>query len=828
MRKFFRRLSAFLQRRRLRQELAEEMAAHREMMPPDRQRNFGNTLRLQEEAADEWGWTIVEQFRQDAVYGMRSLLRSPGFTLTALAVLAIGIGVNLAEIHLLQAQRHRIHVRDIDSLTQLLRVTTDGARGSFSVPAIEFYGRYNTTFSSVIAETRVQGVFQAGDSDRLHCGLVSGNYFRELGITPLYGRMLDGEDEKAGSPPVAVLGHAYWQSRFGGDPSIVQKMIRLNDKPVQVVGIAPPEFGGLIDLPTPVWMPISQYGYLTRDSSLMTDYATRRTSMFGRIKPGVSLEVAEAELRSLTGSLRNVQPRYVDRNEWIKVQPADTTPNPPPGALLFFTICILLILLVLFSACANLGNMLLARGLAPHREIEIRLAIGAGRWRLIRQLMTENLLLALLASIAALFVGRWTARILLLIINAPHLQIVTDWKIVLACAALGLAATLGFGLAPAFQAVKGGARAGRIRKILVSVQVAVSCVLLILSSLFTRGIEQSFRTDVRFDYAAITVVNPEFYLHGYSPAQARQAALEIAASLRQLPGIDSVTISSFPPLTRRLWLEHVSGQDLYMNAVDTSYFPLMRLPLLQGHIFGPGEPDAIVISESAARRLWSNESPLGKDFVIGERKWIVTGIVKDSGANIINHPESVEVYTPIADKDAALAMILVHAARNRGSSVGAIRSAATLSGMIPQVDTLQSFIDARVDTIEKAVTVVASLGAIASLLAVIGIFGLLSFTVAQRTREIGVRLALGARTFHVLRAMLGDYTLSFGIGATFGIAVAVAAGTFLRNMIFNFLPLDLVSFAAGLLLFAALTLAAALLPAWRALRIDPASALRYE
>jgi ABC-type antimicrobial peptide transport system permease subunit len=205
--------------------------------------------------------------------------------------------------------------------------------------------------------------------------------------------------------------------------------------------------------------------------------------MLGRLKPGISLEDADAQFRSLTAELRKQQPQYFDRNEWLKVQSADTPPAPSPGAVLLITTCILLVLLVLLAACANLGNMLLARGLARQREIEIRLTIGAGRWRLIRQLMTENLLLAALASIAALLVGKLAAHILLRIIEAPpNLRIVTDWRIVLACASLGLVATLAFGLAPAFQTVKRGARATRARKILVSLQVAVSCVLLILSS----------------------------------------------------------------------------------------------------------------------------------------------------------------------------------------------------------------------------------------------------------------------------------------------------------------------------------------------------------
>jgi hypothetical protein len=357
--------------------------------------------------------------------------------------------------------------------------------------------------------------------------------------------------------------------------------------------------------------------------------------------------------------------------------------------------------------------------------------------------------------------------------------------------------------------------------------VAVSCVLLILSSFLTRAIQQTLRTEVTFDYAGMAVVDPTFYLHRYSQAEAAQAALEIAARLRQLPGIDAASIATIPPL-RRSWIEHLSAQQLYLNAVDPSYFPMMRLPLLQGRIFGTGEKDAAVVSESAARKLWPNEAPLGKSCLIGGRKRTVTGVVKDSGANLMSHPESVEAYTPIDDRNAVYATILVHATGNPALMAAAIRSAATLPGLTPVVSTLQSSIAMRMDTMRKTVTVVGSLGAIASLLALLGIFGLLAFTVAQRTREIGVRMALGARSFDVLQCVLGQYALPFGIGAVLGVAMAAAAAKVMRNILFGFLPLDILSFGAGLLLFAAVALAASITPVRRALRIDPASALRYE
>jgi len=442
--------------------------------------------------------------------------------------------------------------------------------------------------------------------------------------------------------------------------------------------------------------------------------------------------------------------------------------------------------------------------------------------------MTENLLLAGAASLAALVVGKAAAHLLLRIIEAPSsLRISTDWRIVLACVTLGLVSTLAFGLAPAFQTVKRGPKATRARKVLVSVQLAVSCVLLILSSFFTRAVERSFRTEVTFDTAGIIVVDPGFYLRRYNAVQSRESALDLAARLRKVPGIDAVSIATIPPL-RREWIERVSGQALYLNAVDPSYFAMMGVPLIQGRIFGAAEQDSIVVSESAARRLWPHEPALGKTCLIAQRTRTVTGVVKDSGANLMTRPETVEVYTPIDDKNAVYATILAHAPSNPGQKAGALRSAAMLPGMIPVVSTLQGSIDRQMDTMRKTVTVVGSLGAIASLLALLGIFGLLAFTVAQRTREIGVRMALGARGLDVLRCVLGQYALPFGVGAGIGIILSVAATKVVRNILFGFIPLDPVSFGTGLVLFGVVALAASIVPARRALRIDPSSALRYE
>ena len=831
MGKLLRRLSALVHRRRIRRDLADEMAAHREMMPPDRRGNFGSPLLLQEQTADQWGWTWLDHLRQDFAYASRQLRRSPGFTLTAIAVLSLGIGVNLAEVHLFEAALHRLQVRDPDSLVQFYRVTPQGLGRTLSLPEIDFYRRNNSVLSAVITETNIGGVLHEGDSDALQCSLASANYFAELGILPAYGRLLDEQDSQPGAPPVVVLSYKYWQNRFGGDPSIVLSTIRLNDRPVRVIGIAPPQFVGLVSQAVPLWMPQSQYAYLTGETapgSLADDFAAQRTYMIGRLRPGISIETADAQFRLLIANLRARQPLSIGRNDRLKLHDVETPVVTNAANIVGFVAIVVLVLLVLLSACANLGNMLLARGVARQREIGIRLAVGAGRSRLIRQLMTENLLLALLASAAALAVGRMASRLFAKIADLPpNFRIATDWRIVLACAAFGLIATLSFGLAPAFQTVKQGPNASRFRQILVSVQVTVSCVLLILSSYLTRSVTHAFDVSMTFDYSHLALVDPAFYLHHYTVPEARDAAGRIAARLRQLPGVEGASIATIPPL-RRSWIERIASQQLYLNQVDPSYFPAMRLPLLEGRIFRPDEADAVVITESAARKLWPGQSPLGQACLIDHRSRTVTGVVKDSGANLAAYPDSVEAYLPIDDRNAVYTTILVQTRTLPRQLAGAMHAAAAIPGLVPSVAIYQDMVDAQVDSMKKTVAVFGTLGVVATVLALVGIFGLLAFTVGQRTREIGVRMALGARGPHILQIVLGQYAVAFGIGAAAGVLLAAAAVRVLFRMIFGYRPFDLVSAGAGLLLFAAVALAAAIAPARRALRIDPSSALRYE
>jgi predicted permease len=774
--------------------------------------------------------TWLERARQDFAYAARRLRRSSGFTLGAVAVLSLGIGVNLAEFHIFNAVLFpKISVRDVDSLRRLTRRGKPGNPGGIPYAAVSFYREHNTVLSAIVTETFGGTVSFDDDPRSLFPTFVSGNYFPELGALPAYGRLLDENDTKAGAPAVVVLGYGFWQRQFGSDPGVVGRVIHLNGRLAQIVGVTAYDFAGLRTNPSSLWLPVTLHPYLIQGSNLLNDFSRGNTNLYGSLKPGVSNPMVEQQLTSLTSELQKLHPENFKPGDWIQSDLLNALPigaRETAAAAPF----ILLILLILLSACANLGNMLLARGLAREREIEIRIAVGAGRWRVIRQLMTENLLLAVIGTIAGLLVGRLTARLLLYILEAPQfIRIETDWRILLVGAILTFFSALVFGLTPAIQTVRRGPKVTRARQVLVAVQVAASCVLLIMGSLLTRGILRTLTVEVKFDYAHMMVVDPEFYARDVKPSAARQTLEDFTSRLQQLPGVDGVTAATVAPLGGRAQIERVPhSPPLYVNGVPASYFSVMRIPIVRGRVFTPSDQDAVIVSESASRALWPNQEPLGKICDFAKRKWTVVGVAGDSGASTAAGGDSVEVYTPLGDDNMRSAVLIVVAKSDPAPLVSAARSAVTTPGMASSAWLMQTRMNQRSDGVRRAITIIGSLGAVATLLAAIGIFGLVSFAVSQRTREIGVRMALGARSLDILRAVLSQYATPVGIGVVAGVGLAIAFCQILRNQIRGFDFVDPLSYAAGVLLFGAIAFAAALVPATRALRIDPSSALRFE
>jgi len=835
MRKLWRRLYYLVNRRRLERELAEEMAAHRAEMPVERQREFGNADRLREQSRDAWTWNWVDALWQDVTYGVRVLWNAPGFTLGAIAVLALGVGVNLAEFHVFDSIIfHRITIRDADGALLFSRTGRDRGRLGFSAGAVEFYRAHARSFSWLVTEDTYLDVVVEGEGG-VRTNLVSADYFSSLGVLPAWGRMLDANDSRADAPPVAVLGYAYWESKWGADPHVVGRVVHINNQLVQIVGVVPSAFDGMMPRSAAVWMPLVERPLLLAGSPPVAQDFTRESEvLFGLTRPGVSPRAAAEELTALTHELAIERPKAFSPGEriqadYVRANIARSMQRNP--AIFLF---IVIVLLVLVSACANLGNMLLARGLAREREIAIRLSIGAGRARIVRQLMTENFLLALLGTGAGMAFGLITVRLLYAALNAPpelRLHVHLTGGYVIAGFVLTFLSALIFGLPSALHASRLGRRKAHLRQGLVGVQVAVSCLLLIASGVLAHNGLEAAAVELAFDYKNMIVVYPQLYARPLTHAAAQQQLNELVGRMTAIPGVDGVTIAVTPPVSGRFSTQHVPGlPTVAWNLVASSYFGTMNLPFVRGRSFLPGEDKMLVVSESCARAAWPNQEPLGKVLRVSGSDMTVVGVVKDSGANLLNDADSVEAYGPITAQVADRSALILHTrvapaplVKNASASAAEIRETVSVVLLRDQRD---AFLQGQ----QRMMKLIGSIGAVATALAAAGMFALVAFTVAQRKRELGIRIAIGAGPRHVLGTLLAHHVRPTVIGMVIGVVLAAVLSRLVRGVVFlqHQDLVDVAGFAAGLAGFVIVAVMATISPATRALRIDPSATLREE
>jgi predicted permease len=833
MRKLWRRIQFLLHRRRLERELAEEMAIHREMMPLDLRQSFGNVTRLQEDAREAWAWLWLQQFWQDLFHGVRILRGAPGFTLGAVAVLALGIGVNLAEFQMFDgAVFHRLQIRDADTLLQLSRNSKQGQRLGFAAAPVEFYRSENRSFAWLVSEDASIEV-TVEDDVGTRSNLVSPDYFSNLGIAPSWGRLFSASDSKPGAPTVAVLGYPYWQTRWGSDPRVIGRVLRINNKPVQIIGVLPYDFDGLAPGRTAIWLAVSARPVLIAGNTpLQQDFSHASEALYGKLKTGVTQAAGEADLKALTRELIRRQPHSFGEDEHIQTRLVQSSLSRRMVRSPAFAIFTVMVLLILFSACANLGNMLLARGLARQREINTRMAIGASRARVIRQLMTENVLLALLGGVAGLAFGTGALRLLQNALNLPvNFRRPVSGQLIGVGLLLTLLSVIVFGLPSAFQTVRPAHRTIRLRQSLVGVQVAVSCLLLISSSVLAHNGILSASLDLSFDYEKMIVVYPQIYTQNVHPVTARQRLDALSLRLSALPGVADIALAVVPPFGGRLMLDSLPGlPHVYRNAVSSSYFRLMNLPFSGGRTFLPGEQNVVIVSESAARAVWPNQNPVGKIWNLAGAPRTVMGVVKDSGANRLADPESIEAYLPIEDADVERSALLLHARADTGLLMHIVSRAAAASGETVSVLLMRSSHDSVIEGQKRTVLLIGSIGAVATALAAAGMFALVAFTVAHRKRELGIRIAIGARPRHVLTVLLEQNARPMTYGVVIGAMLAAVLARLVRSAIVlqNHDPVDVIGFTGGLICFAIVAVLAALSPAMHALRIDPSVTLREE
>jgi predicted permease len=810
---------------------------------------------------------------QDVRYAARMLRNSPLFAVTAALSLAIGIGANTTIFSLANALlvRPRPGLSDPGRLVDIGRTTDGEGFDTISYPNyrdIRDRARTVAVYAYEI-EPRAMSLGGRGEAERVFGATVSGNYFAVLGTTPAAGRLLRAEDDVGGGQPVAVISHELWARRFASDASILGAPIVLNGVPFTVAGVAPRGFQGTTLLKSDVWIPIAlgSVASTRRSAGLLDERRAVWLVMGGRLEPGASAAQAGAELSSIAAALEREFPQ-VNRGHGLAVAPSAVVPGRTPMIAGFLGVLMAIVGLVLLIACVNIAGMLLARAAGRRREIAVRLAVGAGRGRLVRQLLTETAILFALGGAAGLGLSRWLTALLLGVI--PQLpfpiavEVTTDWRVMAFAIAVSLVASVVSGLAPALQASRADLVAAlkaegldrtpsrlRLRNAFVVGQVTMSLVLIVAAGLFLRSLERAAATPPGFDQTNVDVVSLDLSLARYGEPEGRAFVRALLGRVRGLPGVVSATAANDLPLDGgRMGLgpiyvpgiEAAPGRAAFSadwNIVEPGFFATLRLPLLAGRDFTDADtadsPGVIIINRALARRIWQDADPIGRRVEyqpgLDEPRVAVTVVGVTSDARLISLDGEVEpfAYVPLSQQFSTRTSLLV---RTTGASAipDVRRVVRELNPNLPVTRAMPLGEVTAISLVPQrlAASVAGSLGIVGLLLAAIGIYGVASYMVSSRTREIGIRMALGADRANVLRLVLGHGMLLAGIGVAIGLVLAAACSRFVESLLFGVTALDPVTFAGTCALFVVVSLAATYIPARRATRVEPVAALRNE
>jgi predicted permease len=907
------RVRALLRSEAIHREIDEEMRFHIDMraeenvrrgMTPeearrDAERRFGRLTRVREQGYEVRGGRWLETLWRDCRYGARSLVKSPGFTAVAVLTLALGIGANTAIFSFVNAVLLRsLPVAEPERLVYVFGGTRASPYNVSSYPDYVDYRDRNKVFSDLIAYSPVTLSLSSNDQADMISGLiVTGNYFDALGVHARAGRtFLPEEDTTPGGHPVAVISHGLWQSRFAGDPRIAGRQLLLNGQPFTVVGVAPAEFNGAEAGQTnDIYVPMAMQalvrpprgGYSGEmNPDLLSRRGPRWLDMIGRLKPGVTVERAQAEMGTLTAQLAGAYPD-TNREQTATVSPVSKGDPTQRGTLLSVAGLLLAVVgLVLLIACANVANLLLSRAAVRRKEISIRLALGASRGRLIRQLLTESVLLALAGGAGGLLLAVWLVSAMRAYSPPANFFPVAfdfslDKSVLGFTLLLSVLTGLVFGIAPALQASKPdlvaalkdetalapgargrGGRRFSLRNLLVVAQVALSLVLLVSAGLFLRSLQRAQRIDPGFDTERVLTMPLNINLLRYTKAQGQEFYRQVLERVTALPGVRSATLTRTPPLSGASRQSTVTiagqvapdrtsssestgggGENVADNVTLTSpvaldYFRTLGIPLLRGRDFNAqdreGAPGVVIINESFARRYFPDQDPTGQRVSLSgaQGPWLeVVGLARDGKYITLGEAPAPFLYQPLAQRHESGMVLLVRTSGDPAQLVPSVRrEVQSIERNLPLTNARSmaemlrsSLFPARVGAILLGV-----FGLLALLLASVGLYGVMSYSVSRRTREIGIRMALGARSGDILRLVLRESLTLVAVGMLLGLIAAFAATRLLAGFLYGVSPTDPPAFIGIAVLLAAVALVASLVPARRAAHVDPMVAFRYE
>jgi putative ABC transport system permease protein len=829
---------------------------------------------------------MFETLVQDVRYAGRWLVRGPGFALVAILSLGLGIGFNTAIFAVADALLLR--PLPVSEPSRLVDLYTSGADGDTfstnSLPDLLDYREQATVFEDVAGYSPMFAAVSRDERARLVLGeVVTGNYFRLLGVAARLGRTLLPDDDAPSAVPVVLLSDRYWRREFGGDAAALGRSIRIRGQAYTIVGVLDRQFNGMVPMLAPdLWVSVRHVEDVEPagiNESVPSPTGTSRLDRRGsrwlfakaRLKRDASLEQARASMAVVSERLRAANPQTnKDRRVTVRAT-SDTRLHPEADGFVSWIVTgtLAAVGLVLAIACANVAGMLLARASARQREISIRLAVGAGRGRLIRQLLTESLVLGTLGALVGVTVASWLIRVLAtfhLPIPVPlSLDLRLDARVLAFTTVVAILTGIVAGLAPALRAtrrdlvndLKGegvaahvGGRRWSLRDALVIGQVAVTSVLLVIAGLLVRSLLASQAADVGFRTSGLAVVAADTDMLRYTPERSLQFWTEATRRVQSLSGVDHVALASRLPFSLNFNNTNIAvpgrqraademGTSISSAIVSPDYFATLGVARIEGRDFAatdtPDKPRLAIINETMARRYWPNESAVGR--VVYERtldsgrSFEIIGVIRDHKLQTVGETSQPAIYFSTTQRPGGYQVMVARTRGNEGALVTSMRD--TLTALDPKIviietDTMGSLIDGTLFPVRVAAVLVSIFGSLALLLAAIGLYGVIAFAVARRTREIGIRMAIGARPGSVLALVMRQGLGLVVAGVAVGLILGAAATRVVAGALYGISAADPIAWGAATAVLAGIACLANLIPARRAMRIDPVTALRAE